>query len=192
LPQSEKKWSSDRELVEAILGGSREHFELLYEAYFSRVYRFALKRLGDPGDAEDVAQEVFFTVFNSLHSYQGTAPLLIWIFGITRNTVNRRFRRVRPRMESIDTGNAAEIPAFEAPTDQAVVRGGHRERSDTPPTPYLPPEAPQAAIHPQHCGSAGQVRGCHQGEPLPHASGHRAERPRSRKHSGRGALTSQP
>ena len=73
LPQSEKKWSSDRELVEAILGGSREHFDLLYEAYFPRVYRFALKRLGDAGDAEDVAQEVFFTVFNSLHSYQGTA-----------------------------------------------------------------------------------------------------------------------
>jgi RNA polymerase sigma-70 factor (ECF subfamily) len=120
LPQSQKKWSSDAELVEQILGGSREHFELLYEAYFPRVYRFALKRLGDPGDAEDVAQEVFFTVFNSLHSFQGTAPLLIWIFGITRNTVNRRFRRVRPRIESLDSGNVAELAGSEAPTDQAV------------------------------------------------------------------------
>jgi len=120
LPQSKKKWSSDPELVQHILNGSREHFEMLYEAYFPRVYRFALKRLGDPGDAEDVAQEVFFTVFNSLKSYQGTAPLLIWIFGITRNTVNRRFRRVRPRLESLDSGNVTEVAGAEAPTDQAV------------------------------------------------------------------------
>ena len=120
MPQSKKKWSSDAELVQHILDGSREHFEMLYEAYFHRVYRFALKRLGDPGDAEDVAQEVFFTVFNSLKSYQGTAPLLIWIFGITRNTVNRRFRRVRPRLESLDSGNVSEVPGAEAPTDQAV------------------------------------------------------------------------
>ena len=119
MPQSENAWSSDHELVQQILNGSREHFELLYESYFPRVYRFALKRLGDPGEAEDVAQEVFFTVFNALHSYQGTAPLLVWIFGITRNTVNRRFRRVRPRIESID-GSARELPTHESPTDRTV------------------------------------------------------------------------
>lgn len=120
MPQPEKAWSSDAELVSAILSGSREHFDLLYDAYFPRVYRFALKRLGDPAEAEDVAQEVFFTVFNVLESYQGTAPLLIWIFGITRNTVNRRFRRVRPRLESIDADNTREIAGVEVPTDRAV------------------------------------------------------------------------
>ena len=57
MRRSEKAWSSDSELVEQILGGSREHFELLYEAYFPRVYRFALKRLRDPGEAEDVSQD---------------------------------------------------------------------------------------------------------------------------------------
>ncbi len=120
MPQSEKAWSTDTELVRHILGGSREHFELLYEAYFPRVYRFALKRLGDPGEAEDVAQEVFFTVFNALETYRGSSPLLVWIFGITRNTVNRRFRRARPRLESLDAPDARETPSLSAPTDQAV------------------------------------------------------------------------
>jgi len=120
VPQPEKAWTDDAELVSAILSGSREHFDRLYDAYFPRVYRFALKRLGDAAEAEDVAQEVFFTVFNVLGSYQGTAPLLIWIFGITRNTVNRRFRRVRPRLESIDADNAREIAGLEVPTDRAV------------------------------------------------------------------------
>ncbi len=113
-------WTSDSELVTEILNGSREHFELLYESYFPRVYRFALKRLGDHAEAEDVAQEVFFTVYRALESFQGTAPLLIWIFGITRNTVNRRFRRVRPRIESLDASEAREISAGTPPPDRAV------------------------------------------------------------------------
>lgn len=122
MPQSQqrKPWSSDAELVREILAGSRDHFELLYGSYFPRVYRFALKRLGDPAEAEDVAQEVFFTVFNVLDTYQGTAPLLVWIFGITRNTVNRRFRRVRPRIESLDAPEAREVPGLSVAADRAV------------------------------------------------------------------------
>ena len=99
MPQYRKTWTDDRELIEEILGGSTEHFEMLYRAYFPRVYRFALKRLGDPGEAEDVTQEVFFTVFNALKSFQGNSTLLVWIFGITRNKVNRRFRKPRPFLE---------------------------------------------------------------------------------------------
>jgi len=112
-------WEDDREIVRQILGGSRAHFDKLYDAYFPRVYRFALKRLRDPGEAEDVTQEVFVTVFRALHTFQGDSSLLVWIFGITRNKVNRRFRRPRPRMESIE-GDALEVPNEEASTDQTV------------------------------------------------------------------------
>jgi len=105
--------------VAAILGGSRPHFDQLYQAYFPRVFRFAVKRLRDPAEAEDVTQEVFVTVFQALHSYAGNSSLLVWIFGITRNKVNRRFRGVRPRFETID-GEAHDIAGREAPTDRAV------------------------------------------------------------------------
>jgi len=113
-------WEDDGELVAHVLRGSTEHFEMLYEAYFPRVYRFALKRLRDSAEAEDVTQEVFFTVFNALGSFQGNSSLLVWIFGITRNTVNRRFRRARPRIESLDAPDAHEVPAGDAPADRAV------------------------------------------------------------------------
>jgi len=118
MAQSPEPWSDDGELVEAIIAGSREQFELLYKTYFPRVYRFALKRLGDPGEAEDVTQEVFVTVFRVLPSFEGNSSLLVWIFGITRNTVNRRFRRRRPRTESLE--GAAEIAGFEIPADRVA------------------------------------------------------------------------
>ncbi len=120
MKHRKEPWASDDELVSQILGGDSQAFDLLYEAYFPRVYRFALSRLGDPAEAEDVAQEVFFTVFKVLGSFRGQSSLLVWIFGITRHTVIRRFRRVRPRLESLDAGNAREVPGREVPPDRTV------------------------------------------------------------------------
>jgi RNA polymerase sigma-70 factor (ECF subfamily) len=120
LRQPKKSWTNDAELVAHILAGSEEHFELLYESYLPRVYRFALKRLGDPAEAEDVSQEVFFTVFRALEKFEGKSTLLVWIFGITRNTVNRRFRKARPRVQSLDDEGAAEIPD-DAPSTENIV-----------------------------------------------------------------------
>jgi len=94
VPQHEAPWASDHEFVEQILKGDRKAFELLYETYFRRIYRFALRRLGDAGEAEDVTQEVFLTVIKALPSFQGTSSLLVWMFGITRNKANLyRMRR---------------------------------------------------------------------------------------------------
>ena len=120
MPQKIENWPDDQKLILEILDGSAEHFEMLYRAYFPRVYRFALMRLGDAGEAEDVTQEVFFTVFNALGSFRGNSTLLVWIFGITRNTVNRRFRRPRPRLESIDAPGAADPVSDGVSTDQTV------------------------------------------------------------------------
>jgi RNA polymerase sigma-70 factor (ECF subfamily) len=131
MSDRQKAWDDDAELVEEILAGSVEHFDLLYRTYFPRVYRFALKRLHDPGEAEDVTQEVFMTVFSVLASYQGNSSLLVWIFGVTRNTVNRRFRRVRPRLESIDGDSARQISADTASVDRVVDARRMLDRCET-------------------------------------------------------------
>ena len=120
MADCQQPWESDAKLVEEILAGSIDHFNLLYEAYFSRVYLFALKRLRDPSEAEDVTQEVFMTVFKALASYRGDSKLLVWIFGITRNTVNRRFRKARPYLESIDAPSARQLVAESAPVDRTI------------------------------------------------------------------------
>ena len=120
MSQRKRSWSNDAELVAEILAGSSEHFEMLYESYFPRVYRFALKRLHDPAEAEDVTQEVFFTVFKSLEAFEGKSTLLVWIFGITRNTVNRRFRKQRAPLVSLDAEGAQEAPSRSAAVDQTV------------------------------------------------------------------------
>lgn len=120
LPVPPTASARDRALVDGILAGSREHFDELYNSYFQRIYRFALKRLSNTAEAEDVTQEVFETIFKVLPSYRGDSSLLVWIFGITRNKVNRRFRGARPRLESMDDVHAETLASDEAPIDLTV------------------------------------------------------------------------
>lgn len=117
MKRSGKPWASDTELVAEILRGSEEHFELLYDTYFRRVYSFALKRLRDPGEAEDVTQEVFLTLIDALKSYRGQSSLLVWIFGVTRNKVNRRFRKASPPVESLVETGPGELAGPELPCE---------------------------------------------------------------------------
>ena len=60
------------------------------------------------------------TLMTALGSYKGESALLVWIFGVTRNKVNRRFRRPRPRLEPLEEGGALDIQGYEPPTDEAV------------------------------------------------------------------------
>ncbi len=120
MRQPRKGGTSDLELAARILDGSREHFDLLYKTYFPRVYHFALKRLRDPSEAEDVTQEVFLTVYGALPSYRGDSSLLVWIFGITRNKVNRRFRRSAPRLESLDGADPSRLATDDANAERVV------------------------------------------------------------------------
>lgn len=129
----------ERALVAGVLAGSRAHFDELYSSHFPRIYRFALKRLGDSAEAEDVTQEVFETILKALPSYRGDSSLIVWIFGITRNKVNRRFRGVRPRLESIDDTHADALAADQAPADLAVDARRMLDRCDAVITEQLTP-----------------------------------------------------
>jgi RNA polymerase sigma factor (sigma-70 family) len=60
------------------------------------------------------------TLLSALPSYQGQSSLLVWIFGITRNKVNRRFRKPRPYLEPLESGSALDVASHVAPTDEHV------------------------------------------------------------------------
>ncbi len=104
----------DRKIVEAIRSGDTEAFNGLYNRHFRRIYNFAIRKLGDAAEAEDVTQEVFTAVFCCLDRFQGRSDLVVWIYGICRNILNNRLRRRGGiRLVSLD-----ELPADVGPVDQ--------------------------------------------------------------------------
>lgn len=104
---------SDRTLVEAIKSGDSRAFEELYSMHFRRIHNFALRKLSDRTEAEDVTQEVFAAVFTCIGRFEGKSDLIVWIYGITRNILNNRLRRRGGvRVVSLD-----EVPPEAAPLD---------------------------------------------------------------------------
>ncbi len=110
----------DMDLVAGIVAGDDGCFERLHTLYRERIYRFALKRLGNPSEAEDVCQDVFLQVFRCAGSYEGRSSLLTWMFGITHHQVCRRHRRRSLETFSLDAPETAEASAEQVPADRQV------------------------------------------------------------------------
>ena len=134
-PSPTQTHRSDRErdaaLVARILEGEQEAFTELYEAYFPRVFAFALKRLGDPTEAEDIAQETFVQIHRSLPSWEGRSSLLTWTFGIAHNVCSRYFRHCSRWMVGPRDARELDERPVEAMTERRIDAARVLERCDT-------------------------------------------------------------
>lgn len=93
---------SDYELMTRIAAGDEKALAELIERYKGMVYGTVVKMIGDPIEAEDLAQQVFVRVFRAAGKYQATAQFKTWLFTIVRNLVwNEYRRRSRARVEPL-------------------------------------------------------------------------------------------
>jgi RNA polymerase sigma-70 factor, ECF subfamily len=102
----------------------------IHSAYYAKVVACATKFLG-PGDADDVAQEVFIKIDRALGTLAEPSKLSAWIYAITLNTVRdfARKQRISPDGRGVSrrtfdgTADAHEIPDTGARMpDEAIER----------------------------------------------------------------------
>ncbi len=97
----------DLDLMRRIAVGDTVAFEKLVEFHQHAVVGTVARMLGNPSDAEDVAQQVFVRVWRSAPRYQPTAKFTTWLFTIARNLVfNELRRRQRKPSTSLDEREA--------------------------------------------------------------------------------------
>lgn len=83
-------------LVDRSVAGDEQAQAALYRAYVDTVYRLALWLLGEPSEAEEVAQDVFVRAFRALGRYDpARASLGAWLRAITVNCCRNARRRRR-------------------------------------------------------------------------------------------------
>jgi len=106
----------DGPLVLAVLGGDHRAFDRLVERLQTRVYRFVLKQVRRPEEAEDLTQETFLEVFRKLANFKGASRFSTWVMGIALNLA-RNHRRKAPeyRYDMASEDNVPET-ADEGPT----------------------------------------------------------------------------
>lgn len=113
-------FARDRALADEVLEGEPLAFRRMHDLYARRVYGFALKRLGDPAEAEDVVQDVFLEVHRCLDAWEARSSLLTWIFGIAHHQICRRFRKKSSVEISIEQIEDLRPVASEPPSDRRV------------------------------------------------------------------------
>lgn len=93
-------------IVQRIIGGETEAFELLVLEYQKNVYNVALRITGNAEDAADMAQEAFIKAFNSIYSFKGDSRFSVWLYRIVSNVCVDFLRsRARRPASSLSTEN---------------------------------------------------------------------------------------
>jgi RNA polymerase sigma-70 factor (ECF subfamily) len=121
----------DTELVARARDGDRAAFDELVLRHEDRVYNMALRMLGNPDDALDLAQEVFLSAYRALGGFESKSLFSTWLYRVTVNRCRDELRRratvkhTRPRpLGGPDPDDPpADPPARTAsPADAAVSR----------------------------------------------------------------------
>lgn len=108
----------EAEMIERAMRGDAEAFGYLYSRYLQRVYKFALFRVSDPLEAEDLTETIFLKAWEGLAEYNNISglPFTAWLFRIAGNTVIDYYRTRHPHEELDDY-----IPAKDTEEPEHVV-----------------------------------------------------------------------
>ena len=87
----------DRRLVRRLRNGDARAFEELVHLYQNRIYGLMVRMIGNPEEAEDLAQEVFITVHRAIGTYRGEGRFYTWLYRIATNTCKNRIKYLRGR-----------------------------------------------------------------------------------------------
>jgi RNA polymerase sigma-70 factor (ECF subfamily) len=94
--------AGDELLLTRAKGGDQQAMTELFDQYSGMVYSVALRVLNDPGQAEDVMQEIFFQVWRNPNAFvAGRGSLGAWLAVMARNRAIDSLRRRRPT-DSVD------------------------------------------------------------------------------------------
>ena len=76
-----------------------EAFAQLYEAYFDKIYRYVVLKIGNEKEAEDMTQQVFLNALRAISSFRWRGiPFQAWLYRIARNQVVDYLRRKTKRV----------------------------------------------------------------------------------------------
>jgi RNA polymerase sigma-70 factor (ECF subfamily) len=97
MAEHEHTTADDEQLVRATLGGDISAFGIIVERHWDMVVGFALSRIDDPAEAEDVAQDSFLKAYSHLHTLRDPSRFAGWLSKIaiqqSTNTIRRDIRR---------------------------------------------------------------------------------------------------
>lgn len=114
---------TETQLIAELKNGSEQAFSLLVQTYQNMVFNTVLGIVQQLEEAEDVAQEVFIQVYQSIDGFRGEAKLSTWLYriSVTKALDFERSKKAKKRMNAfkniigIGEKDESSIPDFHHP-----------------------------------------------------------------------------
>jgi len=124
--------AEDPQLVARCLEGEESAWEELLRAHNRKIYNLCYRFTGRPAEAEDLTQEVFIKIFQTLTTYDAAqGAFSTWLNRVARNHLVDHYRRThKDRLTSSiedETGGLEDKPSAE---EHPVARVESRERHE--------------------------------------------------------------
>src|SRR5678815_202314 len=87
----------ERSLLRRLRDHDERAFRELIEAHRDRVYNITFRMLGNRAEAEDIAQEVFITVFKTIDQFREESKFSTWLYRVTVNHCKNRIKYLARR-----------------------------------------------------------------------------------------------
>src|SRR4051794_10813885 len=115
-PGSFRMTLRERLLIRRLQQRDEKAFVEVVRLYQHKVYNLVYRMIGNREEAEDVAQEVFVTVFKSVDSFRGEAKFSTWLYRIAANHCKNRMKYLgrRSYKSTGELNEAAEREAVDA------------------------------------------------------------------------------
>jgi RNA polymerase sigma factor (sigma-70 family) len=111
-PEYGTRLDTDLRMVERCLGGEDSAWEDLVKQHSKRVYGICYRFTGADGEAQDITQEVFLRVFQTLKSFRaGEGSFVVWLTRLTRNLLIDHYRR--GKMHRMTDSIEDQLPVLE-------------------------------------------------------------------------------
>jgi RNA polymerase sigma-70 factor (ECF subfamily) len=113
---------SDEELVKRIKNGDSEALNALIKLYLPKVYN-RVQSLVPECDAEDVTQDIFMSLVDSIGSFKGKSAFSTWFHRISMNKVADYHRKVARRKEQFgDDQPLRVVNPWKATEDEMIIK----------------------------------------------------------------------
>lgn len=113
--------------IDALSRDDSQQISLLFNQHGPRVYRRALRLLGNPADAEEATQEIFIRAFRAAGNFRQQSQMTTWLYQITTNyclnLIRDRSRRTELHEEHVaPTADSDSRAASVSPDDLVLLR----------------------------------------------------------------------
>jgi RNA polymerase sigma-70 factor (ECF subfamily) len=105
---------AERLLIGRLKERDEQAFDEIVRLYGDKVFSLVYRMLGNRAEADDIAQEVFITVFKTIETFRGEAKFSTWLLRIAANQSKNRIKYLARRAtdpEGLDGGGAGDVAA---------------------------------------------------------------------------------